>query len=60
MNNNKILFGTIALLLVLIFTTIGTVLYNKYSNGFDDKSIVLNAQGNNMLNCKFAKETVGF
>jgi hypothetical protein len=58
--NNKILIGTVVLLLVLNLTTVGTILFNKYHKGGDDKSIVLNAEGNNLLSCHFIKETVGF
>lgn len=60
MNNNKSLIGTIILLLLLNITTVGTILYKNHSKSNEDKSIVLNAEGNNLLNCHFIKETVGF
>ena len=60
MNNNKTLIGIVVLLLILNLTTVGTILYNKYKKGAEDKSIVLNEAGNNMLNCHFIKESVGF
>lgn len=60
MNNNKTLIGMVVLLLILNITTVGTILYNKHKKTTEDKSIVLNEAGNNMLNCHFIKESVGF
>jgi Spy/CpxP family protein refolding chaperone len=60
MKRNKSLVGIIILLLLLNLATIGTILYNKYHHAGGDKSIVLSAEGNNLLNSHFIKETVGF
>ena len=60
MNKNRILIGSVVALLIFNLTTIGTILYNKYRDGNETKSITLNSENNNQLNCRYFRQKVGF
>lgn len=60
MNKTKLLIWAVVLLVVLNLTTIGTILYHNYRESIDNKDIVLDVQGNNMLNGRFFRQTMGF
>jgi len=60
MNKTKLLIWSVVLLVILNLTTIGTILYHNYREKADNKTIVLNTEGNNMLNGRFFRQTLGF
>lgn len=60
MNKITLLIWTVVLLVILNLTTIGTILYHNYRENIDTKNIVLNAEGNTMLNGRFFRQTLGF
>src|SRR5665647_1341106 len=60
MNKIKLLTWAVILLIVLNITTISTILYHNYTESANSKTIVLNTDGNNMLTCRFFKQTLGF
>jgi len=60
MNKTNLLIWTVVLLVILNLTTIGTILYHNYKENIDGKTIVLNTEGNNMLNGRFFRQNLGF
>jgi len=60
MNKTKLLSWIVALLVILNLTTIGTILYHNYREVINSKTIVLDTEGNNMLNGRYFRQTLGF
>jgi len=60
MNKTKLLIWSVVLLLVLNITTIGTILYHNNKENVNSKTIVINSEGNNMLNGRFFRQTLSF
>ena len=60
MNKTKLLIWAVVLLVVLNVTTIGTILYHNYTESVNSKTIVITAEGTNMLNGRFFRQTLGF
>jgi len=60
MNKTKLLIWIVALLVILNITTIGTILYHNYMESIDSKNIVLDTEGEAMLNGRYFAQTLGF
>ncbi|MDD3080153.1 MAG: hypothetical protein PHH37_13795 [Paludibacter sp.] len=60
MNKNKILVWIIVLLVVLNIATVGTILYNNSQMPAEPETIVVQADGCNMMNGKYFRQNIGF
>ena len=60
MNKNTILTWAIAILVILNVSTIATIVYHNYHEKIENQNIVLDTQGQNPLNGRYFRQTIGF
>lgn len=60
MNKRTILTWTIVILVILNVSTIATIVYHNYQEKIEKQDIVLDTQGQNPLNGKYFRQTLGF
>jgi len=60
MNKNTILTWTVVILVILNVSTVATILYHNYQEKIEKQNIVLDTQGQNPLNGRYFRQTLGF
>ncbi|MBP6661553.1 MAG: hypothetical protein KA172_00540 [Paludibacter sp.] len=60
MNKNTILIWLVVILVLLNVSTIATILYHNYQEQIEKQDIVLDSQGQNPLNGRYFRQTLGF
>jgi Spy/CpxP family protein refolding chaperone len=60
MNKQTILIWTIVVLVILNMSTVATILYHNYQDNIGQQSIVLDTEGQNPLNGRYFRQTLGF
>ncbi|MEI7503741.1 MAG: hypothetical protein WCJ61_10700 [Paludibacter sp.] len=60
MNKHTILIWTVVILVILNVSTIATILYHNYQEKTEKQDIVLDTQGQNPLNGRYFRQTLGF
>ena len=60
MNKNTILIWSVVILAILNVSTIATIVYHNYQERIEKQDIVLDTQGQNPLNGKYFRQTLGF
>lgn len=60
MNKNTILTWAVVILILLNVSTIATILYHNYQEKIEKEDIVLDSEGQNPLNGRYFRQTLGF
>ncbi len=60
MNKNTILIWSVVILALLNVSTIATIVYHNYQERIEKQDIVLDTQGQNPLNGRYFRQTLGF
>jgi len=60
MNKNTILTWAVVILVLLNVSTIATILYHNYQEKIEKQDIVLDTEGQNPLNGRYFRQTLGF
>lgn len=60
MNKHTILIWSVVILVILNVSTIATIVYHNYHEKIENQNIVLDTQGQNPLNGRYFRQTIGF
>ena len=60
MNKHTILKWSVVILVLLNVSTIATILYHKYQEKIEKQDLILDTQGQNPLNGRYFRQTLGF
>jgi Spy/CpxP family protein refolding chaperone len=60
MNKQTTLIWTVVILVILNVSTVATILYHNYQEKIEQQDIVLDTEGQNPLNGRYFRQTLGF
>lgn len=60
MNKQTALIWTVVILVILNVSTVATILYHNYQEKIEQQDIVLDTEGQNPLNGRYFRQTLGF